>query len=232
MQRVLVTGANRGIGLEFARQLLNRGARVIAACRDPGKALKLTALAAAHPGHLTVLPLDLTKERSIAELARQAAAATDALDLLINNAGMLVAGERYGELVARTINDTFDVNVVGPLLLSQALTPLLARGESAKIVNLSSDLGSLARTTSFYTPSYAISKAALNMVTRLLAAELAPAGISVISVSPGWVKTDMGGTQAPVTPAASVIGLLSIISGLQRRDSGRFFDHAGAALPW
>ena len=232
MQRVLVTGANRGIGLEFARQLLKRGARVIAACRDPGKALKLTALAAAHPGHLTILPLDLTRERSISELARQAAALTDALDLLINNAGMLVAGERYGELVARTFHETFDVNAVGPLLLSQALTPLLARGASARIVNLSSDLGSLGKTTSFYTPSYAISKAALNMVTRLLAAELAPAGISVISVNPGWVKTDMGGTQAPVTPAASVAGLLALIQDLQRRDSGRFFDHAGAALPW
>jgi NAD(P)-dependent dehydrogenase (short-subunit alcohol dehydrogenase family) len=99
-------------------------------------------------------------------------------------------------------------------------------------VNLSSDLGSLGKTMSFYTPSYAISKAGLNMVTRLLAAELAPAGISVISVNPGWVKTDMGGAQAPVTPAASVTGLLALIHGLQRRDSGRFFDHAGAALPW
>jgi len=232
MQRVLVTGANRGIGLEFVRQLLNRGARVIAACREPGKALKLTGLAAAHPGHLAIVPLELTQERSIAELARQAAELTDALDLLINNAGVLVAGERYGELVAKTLNETFHVNAVGPLLLSQALTPLLTRGASAKIVNLSSDLGSLGKTTSFYTPSYAISKAGLNMATRLLAAELAPAGISVISVNPGWVKTDMGGVQAPVTPAASVTGLLALIDGLQRRDSGRFFDHAGAALPW
>ncbi len=232
MQRVLVTGANRGIGLEFARQLLARGARVIGACRDPGKALKLTGLAAAHPGRLTLLPLDLSKDRSIAELARQAAELTDALDLLINNAGVLVVGERYGELVAKTFNETFAVNVVGPLLLTQALTPLLARGESAKIVNLSSDLGSLGKTSSFYTPSYAISKAGLNMVTRLLAAELAPAGITVISVNPGWVKTDMGGAQAPVAAQASVSGLLALINGLQRRDSGRFFDHTGAAHVW
>jgi NAD(P)-dependent dehydrogenase (short-subunit alcohol dehydrogenase family) len=187
MQRVLVTGANRGIGLEFARQLLTRGARVFAACREPGKALKLTGLAAAHPGHLTVLALDLTKERSIADLARQTAEATDALDLLINNAGVLVSGERYGELNAKTFTETFSVNVVGPLLLTQALTPLLMHGESPKIVNLSSDLGSLSKTTSFYTPSYGISKAGLNMTTRLLAAELASAGITVISANPGWV---------------------------------------------
>ena len=172
MQRILVTGANRGIGLEFVRQCLLRGARVFAACRQPGKALKLTELAAAHPGRLSVLPLDLDKERSIAELARETAALTDALDLLINNAGVLVPGERYGEIVARTLIDTFTTNVAGPLLLTQALTPLLLRGESAKVVNLSSDLGSLSKTKSFYTPSYAISKAGLNMVTRQLAAEL------------------------------------------------------------
>src|ERR1041385_3017450 len=98
MQRALVTGANRGIGLEFVRQLLLRDARVFAACRVPGKALKLTELAGAHPGRLSVLPLDLTKERSIAELAREVGTLTDSLDLLINNAGVLVNGERFGEL--------------------------------------------------------------------------------------------------------------------------------------
>jgi NAD(P)-dependent dehydrogenase (short-subunit alcohol dehydrogenase family) len=232
MQRALVTGANRGIGLEFVRQLLARDARVFAACRVPGKALKLTELAGAHPGRLSVLPLDLTKERSIAELAREVGTLTDSLDLLINNAGVLVNGERFGELAAKTFTETFAINVVGPLLLVQALTPLLARGEMAKIVNLTSELGSLNETKSFYTPSYAISKAGINMVTRLLAAQLADAGISVISVNPGWVKTDMGGARAPVTPLDSVGGMLKLTEGLQRRDSGRFFDYSGAALAW
>jgi NAD(P)-dependent dehydrogenase (short-subunit alcohol dehydrogenase family) len=231
-QRVLVTGANRGIGFEFTRQLLHRGARVIAACRHPGKALNLTELAAAYPGHLHILPLDLIKERSIAELARETAALTDALDLLVNNAGVLVSGERYGELEAKTFVDTFTPNAVGPLLLTQALTPLLTHGEKPRVVNLSSDLGSLSKTTQFYTPSYAVSKAALNMVTRLLAAELGPAGITVISANPGWVKTDMGGAQAPVTPQHSVCGLLTLIEGLQRRDNGRFFDYTGAVHDW
>lgn len=232
MQRVFVSGANRGIGLEFTRQLLLRGAHVFAACRQPGKAIRLTELAAAHPGKLHVLPLDLTRERSIAEAARETAALTDALDLLVNNAGVLVPGEQWGELAAKTLIDTFAVNTAGALLLTQALAPLLARGTQPKIVNLSSDLGSLEKTTSFYTPSYAISKAGLNMVTRLLAAELASAGITVISANPGWVKTDMGGDKAPVTAKHSVCGLLTLVEGLQRRDSGRFFDYTGAAHAW
>jgi len=232
MQRSLVTGANRGIGLELVGQLLRRGDRVFAACRSPGKALKLTELAGAHPGRLSVLPLDLNKERSIAELAREVAALTDALDLLVNNAGVLVSGERYGELSAKTVNDTVATNATGSLLVAQALTPLLARSDDARIVNITSELGSLAATTVFQTPSYAISKAALNMVTRLLAAQLGESGIRVISVNPGWVKTDMGGARAPVAVQASVDGIIKLADGLQRGDNGRFFDFGGEELPW
>jgi len=232
MLRAVVTGANRGIGLEFVRQLLARGDRVYAACRAPGRALKLTALAGAHPGRLHVLPLDLGKERSIAECAREVAALTPALDLLVNNAGVLVNGERFGELGARTFVDTFATNAVGPLLLAQALAPLLARGEAPRIVNLSSDLGSLSATTTFHTPSYGVSKAALNMVTRLLAAELAAPPVTVVSVNPGWVRTDMGGERAPLPVRDSVAGMLERIDGLGTRDSGRFLDYRGAELDW
>lgn len=232
MQRVLVTGANRGLGLEFVRQLLMRGARVIAACRQPGRALKLTELAAAHPGHLSVMPLDLNKERSISGLAHEAAMLTDSLDVLINNAGVLVSGERYGELVAKTFAETFATNVIGPLLLTQALTPLLAHGEAARVINLSSDLGSLADTKAFDTPSYAASKAALNMVTRLTAAELGARGIAVISLNPGWVRTDMGGAKAPLAVNDAVAGMLKVIDGLKLDDSGRFLDYTGAEVAW
>jgi len=232
MQRVLVTGANRGLGLEFVQQLLARGARVIAACRQPGRALKLTELAAAHPGHLHVLPLDLARERSIAGLAHEAGMLTDRLDALINNAGVLVSGERYGELNAKAFAETFATNVIGPLLLTQALTSLLEHGDAARVVNLSSDLGSHADTLAFNTPSYAISKAALNMVTRLTAAELGPRGITVISLNPGWVRTDMGGARAPLAANESVAAMLEVIDGLKPGDSGRFLDYSGAEVAW
>jgi NAD(P)-dependent dehydrogenase (short-subunit alcohol dehydrogenase family) len=230
MQRILVTGANRGIGLEFTHQLLAHGARVVAACRQPGRALKLTELAAAYPGRLNVLPLDLSRERSIDELARETAALGDRLDVLINNAGVLVGGERWGELATKTFADSFATNALGPLLLTQRLAPLL--GSGARVVNVSSDLGSIAQTREFHSPSYAVSKAALNMVTRLLAAQLGPAGTIVVSVNPGWVRTDMGGARAPLATAESVTAMRAVIEQLDAAANGAFLDYAGATLPW
>ena len=232
MQRVLVTGANRGLGLEFVRQLLARGDRVIAACRHPGRATELTAQAGAHPGHLHVLPLDLVKPASIAELAREAAMLFDGLDLLINNAGQLVPGERFGSVTAENLDASFRSNAIGPLLLTQALAPLLAKGRPACVANLSSVIGSIASTKEFRTPSYAISKAAQNMVTTQLAHALAPEGVRVIALHPGWVRTEMGGTQAPVSPPDSVAGLLRVIAALTAEDSGGFRDWQGASVPW
>lgn len=231
MPNIVVTGANRGIGLEFTRQLLAQGARVFAACRQPGKALKLTELAGAHPGRLSVLPLDLARERSIAEFAREAGVLTSSLDALVNNAGTLASGERFGKLGAKSLIDSFAVNAAGPLLLSQALAPLLLAAPRPLIVNLTSELGSLSQTRTFYTPSYAISKAALNMVTRLLAAELGGRAV-VVSVNPGWVQTDMGGERAPLSVHDSVAGMLKLMGALEHRHSGGLFDHSGATLAW
>jgi len=232
MQRVLVTGANRGLGLEFTRQLLARGDRVLATCRHPGKALPLTELAGAYPGHLHVLPLELDKERSIAEMAREAAALTEGLDVLINNAGMLVSGERFGALAAKALNETFASNATGPVLVTQALFPLLEKGTNAKVMNLSSRLGSIGASGGFGTPSYAISKAALNMATRQLAAVLAPQRVTVFCISPGWVRTDMGGAGAPLTPQESVAKLLAVLDAADARHAGRFLDNDGSDIPW
>jgi NAD(P)-dependent dehydrogenase (short-subunit alcohol dehydrogenase family) len=232
MRRVLVTGSNRGLGLEFVRQLLARGDRVYAACRHPGRALALTELAAAHPGHLAVLPLETDKERSIAELARETAALTDTLDVLINNAGMLVSGERFGSLAAKSFNDTFATNVSGPLLLTQALAPLLEKGSNPVVFNISSILGSIGHTNAFGAPSYAISKAALNMATRQLAFALAPRGVTVVCAHPGWVKTDMGGAGAEIAPQTSVGGLIKVLDAITPADTGTFFDYRGKKLAW
>jgi NAD(P)-dependent dehydrogenase (short-subunit alcohol dehydrogenase family) len=232
MVRALVTGANRGIGLALTRALLARGDRVIAACRKPGQAHELTKLALAHPGHVHVLPLEVTKPASAAELAREAALVTDALDLLINNAGVLPAGERYGSWDSKSLIDCFAVNVGGPVALTQALAALLARGASPKVVNMSSILGSIARREQFDAPSYAVSKAALNMASRLMAHALAPQGIAVLALHPGWVRTDMGGAKAEIAPEDSVRGMLAVIDAFTLARSGAFLSWQGETLPW
>ena len=228
--QALVSGANRGLGLEMTRQLLARGDRVVAACRQPGKALALTRLAGEYPGRLTVLPLDLADPRTIAELARQVGALDLDIELLVNNAGLLFEHERFGSIEAKSLRDSFAVNAEGPFLLTQALNPHIADG--AKIVNLSSTLGSISSTSSLYSPSYAMSKAALNMATRLLSIALAERGIVVVAISPGWVKTDMGGAGAPLKPETSIAAMLRVIDHLARSDNGRFLSQNGETIPW
>ncbi len=226
----LVTGANRGIGLEFVRQLLARGDRVIAACRHPGKATALNTLTGEYPGHLHVLPLDVANEKSRAELVRELPLVAGHLDLLINNAGVLHSGERFGQLSAAHLEDSFRTNASGPLLLTEALAPALSDG--ATVANLSSALGSIASTSRFGTPSYNISKAAQNMATVLLAHALRDRGIRVVALHPGWVQTDMGGDGAQIAATASVAGLLRVIDDLTLDDSGRFLDWQGQSQPW
>ena len=232
-RHALVTGANRGLGLELVRQLLAAGSHVVAACRHPGKATALNTLAGEYPGRLHVLPLDVAEPKTHAELARELPLVLGddgRLDLLVNNAGVLHSGERFGHLTATNLDDSFRTNAAGPLLLTQALAPLLADG--AKVVNLSSRLGSVGLTTRFGTPSYNISKAALNMATALMARALADRGIAVIALSPGWVRTDMGGADAELEPAQAMAGLLRVAQSLGPDDSGRFVDWQGDAVPW
>ena len=267
----LVTGANRGIGLEFVRQLLARGHRVIAACRHPGKATALNALAGEHPGRLHLLPLDVAEAKSRASLvhdlplvlAEEKDGSPGRLDLVINNAGVLHSGERFGHMEQALLEDSLRTNAIGPFLLTQALAPLLrdsgggagaggtvnqaSIGERLDrtpgpspasdsgwtvIANLSSQLGSIAGTTRFGTPSYDISKAAQNMASVLLARALAERGIVVLALHPGWVQTEMGGAQAKVAPGDAVAGLLQVIDAATRAQSGSFLDWRGEVLPW
>lgn len=235
VRHCLVTGANRGLGLEFVRQLLARGDRVVAGCRHPGKATALNQLAGLNPGRLRVLPLDVADPKSHAELARELDLLGEddgpyRLDLLVNNAGVLHSGERFGRVSAANLEDSFRTNAMGPFLLTQALAEKLADG--AKVANITSELGSIADLSRFGTPSYNISKAALNMATALLAKALAERKIAVVALHPGWAQTDMGGDQASVPVAESVQGLLRVIDGLKLAQSGAFFDWRGEALRW
>ena len=237
-RRSLVTGANRGLGLEFVRQLLARGDHVIAACRHPGKATDLNRLAGDHPGRLHVLPLDVADEKSRSAFARELPLVADGIDLLVNNAGVLHSGERWGSVSDANLADSLRTNAMGPFLLTQALAPQLADarpGQSrpgATVANISSGMGSLGDDPDFHSPSYRISKAALNMATRMLAKALETRAIPVIALCPGWVKTDMGGSSAQVTPPESVSALLQVIDAATMERSGGFFDRFGKPMPW
>lgn len=228
----LVTGANRGLGLEFVRQLLVRRHHVVATCRHPGKATALNTLAGEYPGRLHVLPLDVTEPRSHAELARELPLVTDdeKLDLLVNNAGVLRGSERFGQVQPADLETSFRTNAMGPFLLVQTLATQIADGGT--VANISSEVGSIALRQEFRTPSYAIGKAAQNMATSLLAQALAARRVKVVALHPGWVRTDMGGEQATLTPQESVAGLLQVIDHLSEDDSGEFLDWQGQTLPW
>src|SRR5688572_17916267 len=229
-RRCVVSGANRGLGLEFVRQLLARGDEVVAGCRDPAAADALAALGA--DGRLDVVALDLADDASIAAFVAAVEARFDGVDLLVNNAGMLVSGERFGAVARDTLVATFDVNAAGPFLLTQALAPRLAAGRRPRVASVSSGMGSIARLEAFRSPSYSISKTALNMASALLARALNPRGVGVLTLSPGWVRTAMGGDTAPLTPAQSVAGMLRVIDDTPGLPAGEFLDHDGTPLRW
>ena len=234
----LITGANRGIGLEFARQLLARGEHVVATCRHPGKATALNALAGEYPGRLHVLPLDVADAKSRTALVGELPlvlgddddGAPTRIDLLINNAGVLHSGERFGHVEQSILEDSLRTNALGPFLLAQALAPLLA--DAARIANLSTVMASIASRSEFRSPSYCASKAAQNMLTVQLAHALATRGIVVLALHPGWVMTEMGGEHATVATADAVRGLLQVIDAAMPAQSGSFLDWRGEALPW
>lgn len=234
----LVTGANRGIGLEFTAQLLARGEHVVATCRQPGKASGLNALAGQYPGRLHVLPLDVADPKSRASLLSDLPLVVGEgedgvpgkLGLLVNNAGVLHSGERFGHMEQALLEDSLGINAIGPFLLAQSLAPLMA--DAGKIANISSQLGSIAQASRFGTPSYAISKAAQNMASALLARALDERGIVVLALHPGWVQTEMGGEHATVPAPEAVRGLLAVIEAATPAQSGSFLDWRGELLPW
>ncbi|MBZ0296259.1 MAG: SDR family oxidoreductase [Anaerolineae bacterium] len=233
MQTILITGANRGIGLEVTRQYLQHGdVRLFVTARHVGAADALNALAAQHPDCLMVIPLDVADPASIETAVQQVAAQTNALDVLVNNAG--INPPRNNQLVdtvtPETIQQVIQVNTIGPLLMARACLDLLQRGNNPRIVNLSSGLGSLERRTYGGLYAYSTSKAALNSVTRGLAVDLVD--ITVVALHPGWVQTDMGGVNASLTPPESAAGIIRVIDGLTKSDNGCFYQWDGQAVAW
>jgi NAD(P)-dependent dehydrogenase (short-subunit alcohol dehydrogenase family) len=237
MATVLVTGASRGIGLELARQYAKEGWDVVATARDPEDSSGLAELSKKHGRNLEVHPLDVSDEGSIEDLAD--ALDGRAIDLLVNNAGTYARnGTHIGELDYEAWSETFETNVFGVLRVTETLLENIAHSERKQIAAISSGMGSLhavagnAVEQSGTSYQYRTSKAALNMAMLILAKELAPRGISVVMISPGWVKTDMGGAQAAITAEVSVAGIRKVLAASPMEISGKFLSYDGSVWPW
>ena len=220
----IVTGANRGIGLAFARALAGRGETVVGTARRPAGSTELRETGA------RVETLDVSSDSSVADLARRLEGTP--IDVLIHNAAVGEEGSAIDELDADVVGTTLDVNAVGPVRVTRALLPNLRAGRLRKIVAITSGLGSLSQNTDGGWYAYRMSKAALNMFVRTLAEELAKERFTCAVVSPGWVRTAMGGPGAPLTPEESVAAMLKVIDGLRPSDTGRFLDRRGRDVPW
>lgn len=225
----VVTGAGKGIGLELTGQLLGLGARVIATVRGPIPP-KLEKLQSESSGRLKIHTLDVLSE-SGAETFAKAIEPYGHIDLLINNAGVI--GQKSVGLEGIALDvvlNTYDTNAVGPIRVTRALLPLLLKSEHPRVAQISSLMGSISDNSSGGYYAYRMSKAALNMFNRCLAKDYPK--MICLALHPGWVKTDMGGEEAPTTPAESATGLLKMMTSAKISHSGQFYDYRGKALSW
>ena len=222
----VVTGANRGIGLEFAKQLLAEGHSVIAGVRSP-ESMKFS-----HE-KMSIFQLDVSSTSSVYEFAENVKSMSQSIDILVNNAGRMDGRWQTLEDVDPEISlDVLNVNTIGPLRVSQVLWPLLQASNQGKIANISSLMGSIDDCMSGRSYAYRTSKTGLNMITKILAVEGKGQNITVTAYHPGWAKTDMGGERAPVPVSVSVKGLIGLINKQDIDQSGRFFEYTGDELPW
>jgi len=239
MPSILVTGANRGLGLELVRQQAEAGWQVHACCRDPGKATKLLEIAARHPGNVAVRTLAVAEGASIKALARELK--SEPLDVLLNNAGTYgfktfadkdgMPAQAFGTMNYASWQYALSINTMAPLRMIEALVDSVAVSDQKKIFVMSSSLGSIEQAQGGHL-AYGSSKAAVNFVVRSLALELKERGITVMCLHPGWARTDMGGRQAPVDPRDSVSGLINVIAHASLATTGTWVAYDGTTIPW
>lgn len=222
MPTILITGANRGLGLEFVRQYAAQGWEVLATVRDP-----LAGRAASDAG-AKVFVADMADEGSIARL--KASLAGVGLDIVLANAGVYGDKQGFGAVDAAEFHKVITTNVLGPLKLAEALADQMA-GQKV-FAALSSLMGSVAENSSGGFYAYRASKAALNMVIKNLSLDLKDRGITVLALSPGWVRTDMGGANAPLSPEQAIAGMRTVLDGADLSQTGKFIHYDGRELPW
>jgi len=240
-QTILITGANRGIGLALTQRYLGQGERVIATCRNPNKAEALKALEKDN-GNLSILPLEVTDETSIAALACTLNGNT--IDVLINNAGILSGVDPYHSSSDQDPSqalDSFDpdgfekilkINTIAPIMVIKALLPNLRSSKTRKVAMISSGWGSITNLPDDSYMAYGSSKAALNFITKSIALTLQSEQFVVVSLNPGWVRTDMGSQDADLAPEESARRLVKIIDALTPRQTGQFLRHTGELIAW
>lgn len=228
---ILVTGANRGIGLEIVRQYAESGCTVLACCRSPDSATELQNLAKSN-SYISIHQLDVCDETQIIKLAEKLNDIS--IDILFNNAGVAGSGVAFGEVKFNDLIDTFKTDAAAPVMVAQAFIPHVAKSQKKLIVNMSSLLGSIELNTdnSWGWFSYRVSKSALNSATRCMANQLNEMGITVVAMHPGWVLTDMGGNDAEITVEISVSGIRRVLEKVTLTDSGDFLGFDGSRLPW
>ncbi|XP_006642538.2 C-signal-like isoform X1 [Lepisosteus oculatus] len=246
---VMVTGASRGLGLQIVESLAKSchcPGKVIATAREPSRAKELRCLVEKYP-NIHIVTLDVVNQESIANAAKEVEALVgeEGLSCLINNAGINVVAN-LEKVTAEQMMQNFETNSVAPLMITKTFLPLLKKAAArstgmgihrAAVINMTSLLGSVelnwgANTNNFKWYPYRTSKAALNMVTRCLAVDLEADGILCTAIHPGWVRTDMGGAEAPLSTEESISSVLSVIGNLSEKDHGGFLRYTAETLPW
>ncbi len=226
--RVLITGANRGIGLELAKQYAEAGWSVLACCREPQSARALQTIAKTH-NDVRIFSLDVADFAQIDALALELKG--QAIDVMISNAGVY-PHSTFGDTNYDAWAAAFKVNCMATLKMAEAFVQHITRGRLKKIAALTSKMGSIDDNTSGESYSYRASKTALNMVMKSLSIDLKPYGISIVTLHPGWVQTDMGGPNGLINTQTSVTGLRKVIENLNLENTGKFIAYDGKEIPW
>ncbi len=229
IQTVLITGAARGLGLEFVRQYDADGWRILACARAPAKAQALMELAAGSAGRIMIHALEVTDHARVAALAAELRGTP--IDVLLNVAGVLVPNG-FGASNYDAWMNSMRINVFGPMKMAEAFVDHVAASAQKKIVTLSSALGSVGGNTSGGMYDYRSTKSAVNAIMKSMSIDLAPRGVIAVPMHPGWVRTDMGGPRGEIDAPTSVAGMRRVIAGLSAAQSGRFWSYLGAELPW